>query len=104
MASENIMMRAVKAGGDRQQLHEKLRVYSQSAGQKVKSGGDNDLLERIENDSDFHLNREELKDITDPAAYIGLAADQVEEYLNNTVEPLLAGYRDISDESIAIEV
>ena len=104
MASENIMMRAVKAGGNRQKLHEKLRVYSQSAGQKVKSGGDNDLLERIENDSDFHLNREELKDITDPAAYIGLAADQVEEYLNNTVEPLLAGYRDISDESIAIEV
>ncbi len=104
MASENILMKAVKAGGDRQQLHEKLRVHSQQAGQRVKSGLDNDLLERIENDSDFLLNKEELNEITDPSAYIGLAEYQVETYLDTTVKPLLERYANVSDEQIAIEV
>lgn len=90
MATENIMMRAVKKGGDRQELHEKLRVHSLAAARVVKEeGGQNDLLDRIAADPAFGLSKAELNEVMDPAAFVGLAPQQVEEYLEGTILPLL---------------
>lgn len=91
MATENILMAAVKNGGDRQDLHEKIRQHSQTAGNRVKmTGAANDLLERIAADPAFALNQDELDQLLDATLYIGRAPQQVEEYLDETVEPLLA--------------
>lgn len=90
MASENIMMDAVKKGGDRQELHEKIRVYAQEAGRMVKEEGlPNDLIERISADSAFDLTREEIENILLPEKYTGRSPQQVEEYLADVVYPLL---------------
>jgi len=90
MATENILMEAVKRGGDRQELHERIRVHSMEAARMVKEEGkDNDLLERIANDPCFNLNMEDLAEVLDPRNYIGRSAQQVEEYLNDYVKPLL---------------
>ena len=90
MATENILMDAVKAGGDRQELHEKIRQLSVEAGRRVKEEGlDNDLLERIAADPAFDLTREDLARLTDPALYIGRAPQQVEAYLQDVIRPLL---------------
>ncbi len=78
MATENIMMDAVKRGGDRQELHEKIRVYSMEAGRVVKQGGTNDLLERIADDSSFGVTLEQLRDILRPERYVGRAPEQTE--------------------------
>ena len=95
MATENIMMDAVKAGGDRQELHERIRTLSMEAGRTVKQeGGDNDLLERIAADPAFNLTLEELQAAMDPARYTGRAAVQTENYLKNIIRPLLEERKD----------
>ena len=94
MASENILMDAVKKGGDRQILHERIRVLSQQAGANVKDLGlPNDLIERIASDPAFSmLRREELTAHLEPARYVGRCPEQVEEFLAEEVEPVLARY------------
>lgn len=95
MATENIMMDAVKRGGNRQELHERIRVHSMEAGRRVKvDGAENDLLERIAADPMFGVTLEELQVILDPMLYTGRAAAQVEEFLAEEVEPMLEEYRD----------
>lgn len=90
MATENIMMDAVKAGGDRQELHERIRELSMEAGRNVKEKGlDNNLLELIAADPAFGLSEEELKNTMDPSKYVGRAPIQVEHYLNQVIRPLL---------------
>ena len=90
MATENIMMDAVKKGGNRQELHEKLRVHSQAAARVVKEeGGRNDLVERIAGDSAFMVTREEIEAILQPEKFIGRSKEQVEEYLSEVIQPLL---------------
>lgn len=90
MATENIMMEAVKKGGDRQELHERIRVYSMEAGKVVKEEGrENDLIDRIVNDPKFNLDKNELKDALNPHNYIGRSKEQVEEFLSEIVEPIL---------------
>jgi adenylosuccinate lyase len=91
MATENILMRAVKKGGDRQRLHERLRTHSLAAARAVKEDGlPNDLLARIAADSAFGLDEAELSGLTDPAGYVGRAPQQVEDYLTEVIDPLLA--------------
>ena len=83
------MMEAVKKGGDRQKLHEKIRQYSMEAGRKVKEEGlPNDLLSRIESDNEFNIDKNELDSILDAKKYIGRAAVQVEEFVENYIKPV----------------
>lgn len=90
MATENIMMDAVKAGGDRQELHEKIRELSMKAGRRVKEEGlDNNLLELIAADPAFRLTVEELQASMDPKKYVGCAPHQVEKYLADVIQPIL---------------
>lgn len=90
MATENIMMEAVKRGGDRQELHEKIRVHSMEAGKKVKVEGEkNDLIERIASDEAFGLSLEELKAVLEPKNYIGRSPEQVVDFINDFVKPVL---------------
>ncbi len=96
MATENIMMRAVKNGGDRQELHERIRVHSVAAGAVVKEqGGENDLVSRIAADPAFGLTEEEIRAELKPAAFIGRAPQQVEEFLRDCVYPELEKNKDI---------
>ena len=95
MATENIMMDAVKAGGDRQELHERIRELSMEAGKNVKEKGlDNNLLELIAADPAFNLTLEELQKTMDPARYTGRAKEQVEAFLANVVRPVLDQHKD----------
>ena len=90
MATENIMMDAVKAGGDRQELHERIRTLSMQAGKTVKEEGkDNNLLELIAADEAFGLTLEELKESMDPAKYVGRSTRQVEVFLRDVINPIL---------------
>lgn len=90
MASENIMMDAVKKGGDRQVLHEKLRTYAMEAGKQVKEKGlENDLIDRVLADPDFGLNEEDVKKILKPENFTGRSEQQVEEFVANCVKPVL---------------
>ena len=96
MATENIMMDAVKAGGDRQELHERIRELSMEAGRNVKEKGlDNNLLDLIAADPAFGLNEEELKKTMDPAKYVGRAPLQVENFLKKVVDPVLEANKDV---------
>ena len=96
MATENIMMDAVKAGGDRQELHERIRGLSMEAGRRVKEEGqENNLLELIAADPAFNLTAEELRQTMDPAKYTGRASLQVDQYLNGVIRPLLEKNREI---------
>jgi adenylosuccinate lyase len=96
MATENIMMDAVKAGGDRQELHERIRQHSMAAGRVVKEEGkENDLLLRIANDSAFGMTYEQLLSIMKPENFVGRAPQQTEEYIKEYVEPVLNENRDI---------
>ncbi len=91
MMTENILMEAVKQGGDRQELHEAIRLHSLEAGKQIKVEGlDNDLLDRIAQDPTFPLDREALAVLSDSRLYIGRSAQQVHEFLDNEVAPLLA--------------
>lgn len=90
MATENIMMDAVKAGGDRQELHEKIRVLSMEAGKHVKvEGRENDLLDLIAADPSFNLTAEQLQACMEPSRYIGRAPQQVEAFLKQVIAPIL---------------
>ncbi len=96
MATENIMMDAVKAGGNRQELHEKIRTLSMEAGKNVKEyGKENNLLELIAADEEFPMSLEELQASMDPAKYVGRAPSQVQEFIENEVQPVLDANRDI---------
>ncbi len=90
MATENIMMDAVKAGGDRQELHERIRVHSMAAGRVVKEEGKpNDLLDRILADDKFGLTKEAIEDIMDPNKYVGRSIQQTEEFFAEYINPIL---------------
>lgn len=105
MATENIMMDAVKRGGDRQELHEKIRQHSMAASRVVKEeGGENDLLERIANDKSFGVTLEELEAILQPSKYVGRAPQQTTDFLNEVVYPAIAPYENIEDEKAEITV
>ncbi len=105
MATENIMMAAVKKGGDRQELHEKIRVYSMEAGKVVKvEGKPNDLAERIAADPAFSLSLEEIEAEMVPSNFIGRAPRQVEEFLENDVKPILEKYKDELGLKVEIKV
>ncbi len=96
MATENIMMDAVKAGGDRQELHEKIRELSMIAGKRVKQEGlDNNLLELIAKEPMFGVTLEELKAKLEPSKYVGRSKEQVEEYLSEVIQPILDANADI---------
>ena len=94
MATENIMMDAVKAGADRQEMHEKIRTLSMEAGRRVKEEGrDNNLLELIAGDPAFPQTRDELERSMNPSDYVGCAPRQVEQYLEEVVKPMLDAHR-----------
>ena len=96
MATENIMMDAVKAGGDRQELHERIRELSMEAGKTVKvEGKDNNLLELIATDPAFHLTLEELQKSMDPAKYTGRAKEQTERFVSQVVQPILDSHKEM---------
>ena len=96
MATENIMMDAVKAGGDRQELHERIRKLSMEAGRNVKEKGlDNNLLELIAGDPAFGLTMEELQTVMDPKRYVGRAPQQVDEFLEEVVRPILEENKEV---------
>ena len=98
MASENIMMDAVKRGGDRQALHERIRVLSQKAGYHVKELGQaNNLIDLMADDPAFGMTQAELSAHLDPAAYIGRCPEQVEEFLSDAIAPVLKKYAGVLD-------
>ena len=95
MATENIMMDAVKAGGDRQELHERIRVHSMAAGKVVKEEGlENDLLKRIAEDAMFPMNMEQLKAIMSPINFVGRAPSQTVEFFEECIDPVLETEKD----------
>ena len=105
MATENIMMDAVKAGGDRQELHEKIRVLSMEAGKNVKQEGkENNLLELIAADPAFNMTLEELQNNMDPAKYVGRAPIQVEAFLKNVIQPVLDANKELLGVTAEINV
>ena len=96
MATENIMMDAVKAGGDRQELHERIRELSMEAGRTVKvEGRDNNLLELIAADPAFNLSLEDLRKSMDPAKYVGRAKEQTDRFVKQVVQPILDARKDL---------
>ena len=96
MATENIMMESVKRGGDRQELHEKIRVHSMAAAQRVKGEGlNNDLIERIIADNGFNLSKEEILSIIDPSKFIGRSPSQVVEFIEEYVNPILENNKEM---------
>lgn len=105
MATENIMMDAVKAGGDRQELHEKIRELSMEAGANVKQKGlDNNLLELIANDEAFNMSLEDLQKTMNPSKYVGRSPEQVDEFLASEINPILEANKDILGMSAEINV
>ena len=105
MATENILMDAVLAGGDRQDLHEKIRVYSMQAGEQVKVyGKENDLLTRILNDPSFCLNEQKLKESLDPKKYVGIAPIQTAEYVEFVRKSIIAPNKDVLGETSELSV
>lgn len=106
MVTEDILMEAVKKGGDRQELHEKIREHSMEAGNQVKRmGRDNDLVQRIANDSEFGMSLEEIYHVMNPENLTGRAAGQVEDYLRETVNPILkenASYLRTIDKNVMV--
>ena len=105
MATENIMMDAVKAGGDRQELHERIRTLSMEAGKTVKvEGKENNLLELIAADPAFNMTLEDLKKTMDPKRYVGRAPLQVEKFLETVVNPVLEANKDVLGMTAEINV
>lgn len=93
MATENIIMAIVKAGGDRQECHEKIRVLSHQAGAVVKEeGGENDLIERVKRDNYFEPIWSQLDELLDPSTFVGRAPEQVDKFVSEWVRPALAPY------------
>jgi adenylosuccinate lyase len=105
MATENIMMDAVKAGGDRQELHERIRTLSMEAGKNVKERGlENNLLELIAADPAFNMTLDELKSTMDPAKYTGRAKEQTEEFIQEVIQPILEDNKELSGLKADIKV
>ena len=105
MATENIMMDAVKAGGDRQELHERIRTLSMEAGKNVKENGkENNLLELIAADPAFNLSLDALKQTMDPKKYVGRAPRQVEEFLEECIRPVLEANQELLGMTAEINV
>ncbi len=105
MATENIMMEAVKKGGDRQELHERLRMHSIAAGKVVKEeGGENDLIDRICADPAFNLSHDEIDSIMIPENFTGRSAEQVDSFLSAYVKPLREKNRDVLGENAELTV
>ena len=105
MATENIMMDAVKRGGDRQQLHEAIRVHSMAAAKVIKEqGGENDLLERIAKDPIFGVTLPELREILRPEKYVGRAPEQTREFISEVLGPVLERYKDTKTEVAEVTV
>jgi len=103
MATENILMAAVQAGGNRQQLHEKIRVHSHAAGAQVKQlGKPNDLIERLKADSAF--KQVNLASVLNPKSYVGRAPGQVDEFLKDTVGPVRRKYRKQLNKKVELKV
>lgn len=103
MATENIMMDAVKRGGNRQELHERIRVHSLEAARMVKvEGEENDLVDRIANDSEFGITKDEILQVLKPELYVGCAPMQVAEFLENEVKVALDGIEMIDDAEITV--
>ena len=96
MATEYILMEAVKKGGDRQELHEKIRVYSMEAAKNVKiNGGHNNLIELLANDAEFNLDEVEIKNVLKAENFIGRSKEQVEDFILNDVNPILEKYKNL---------
>ena len=105
MATENIMMDAVKRGGDRQELHERIRTHSMEAGRMVKvEGKPNDLLERIAADPAFGTTMEELQAIMNPRTFVGRAPEQVTEFLDEVIRPILEENKEVLGMTAEINV
>ena len=105
MATENIMMQAVKKGGNRQELHEKLRSHSIEAARLVKEQGlENDLVERISTDKDFMLSKEEIEEILKPENFVGRSIEQVERFLSSYILPILDDNKNILGENADLSV
>ena len=105
MATENIMMDAVKKGGDRQELHEKIRQYSMEAGRNVKvEGKENNLAELIANDDSFGLSIEEINAVMKPSNFVGRSPEQVEDFINEVITPILEENKDLLGIEVEINV
>ena len=105
MATEIILMDAVKAGGDRQELHERIREHSMAAARRVKEEGEaNDLLDRIASDPAFGMDREKLESLMDAKNFIGCAEQQTEDYIREQVQPILDANQDIIGMTAEINV
>ncbi|NSW91084.1 MAG: adenylosuccinate lyase [Firmicutes bacterium] len=105
MATENILMEAVKKGKDRQEIHEKIRIHSMEAARKVKvEGKPNDLLERISKDEAFGIARNDIEALLDPKKFIGCAPKQVEDFIQNYVNPLLSSLEAEKTENLDVEI
>ena len=105
MATENIMMETVKKGGDRQELHERIRIHSMAAGRVVKAeGGKNDLLERIAADENFGVTLDELNALMNPSDFVGRAPQQTQEFVEDEINPILEKYSDLLGVEVDIKV
>ena len=106
MGTEEILMNAVLKGGDRQELHEKIRVYSMEAGKEVKEyGRPNDLVDRISKDESFGLSKEEIIHILNPDNLCGRAKNQVTDFIEEIVNPIIEKYKDlINTDEIEVSV
>lgn len=104
MATENILMEAVKRGGDRQELHEVIRMYSLEASRDVKQGGDNKLIEKIIKDGRFRLNEMEIRQMLKPENFIGRSSNQVVDYISQFIDPILEKYKDLLGETAYLKV
>lgn len=105
MATENIMMQAVKKGGDRQELHERIRQYSMEAGKIIKEeGGENDLVDRIAADPMFMITKEEIEATLQPEHFTGRCAEQVDEFLDGFIRPVLEKNKDVLGEKAELSV
>ncbi len=105
MATENIMMNAVKKGGDRQKLHEKLRVHALAAAKRVKEEGlENDMIDRVCSDPDFRISKEELVGVLKPIHYVGRSVEQTEEFIHEIIHPILEKNKDVLGEKVQLDV
>jgi adenylosuccinate lyase len=104
MATEAILMAGVKAGGDRQQLHERIRLHAMAAAQAVKEGRPNDLLTRVAADAAFAAVKNDLPGLLAPQRFVGRAPEQVEEFLTATVYPLLQQSEDLEPVDAEVHV
>ena len=105
MMTENLMMEGVRRGGDRQVLHERVRIHSQAAAERMKSGAVNDLFDRIAADSLFGIDRAAIDRMARPDDYVGLSKQQTERFLGEDIDPVLAAHRsELHDRAAEVRV